>query len=142
VSAGFFTTLHAQLLAGRYFTDADDASKPKVVVTNHAFARKYFPGEDPIGKKIGDSTLSPASMKQIVGVVEDFKDGSLDDEQQPTVYYPYNQDASSGFVMIVRTSQDEHSVLPALAATMTRRQPIFIAQPLIWLEASRRWHCF
>jgi predicted permease len=123
VSAGFFTTLHAQLLAGRYFTDADDASKPKVVVTNHAFAQKYFPGEDPIGKKIGDSTLSPASMKQIVGVVEDFKDGSLDDEQQPTVYYPYNQDASSGFVMIVRTSQDEHSVLPALAATVHQLNP-------------------
>jgi predicted permease len=123
VSAGFFTTLRAKLLAGRYFTDADDASKPKVVVTNHAFARKYFPGEDPIGKKIGDSTLSPSSMKQIVGVVEDFKDGSLDDEQQPTVYNPFNQDASSGFVLIVRTSQDEHTVLPALAATIHQLNP-------------------
>jgi macrolide transport system ATP-binding/permease protein len=110
-------------LAGRYFTDADDASKPKVVVTNHAFARKYFPGEDPIGKKIGDSTLSPSSMKQIVGVVEDFKDGSLDDEQQPAVYYPFNQDASSGFVLIVRTSQDEHTVLPALTATIHQLNP-------------------
>jgi predicted permease len=118
VSAGFFNTLHAKLLAGRYFTDGDDASKPKVVVINRAFARKYFPGEDPLGKQIGDSTLSPASTKQIVGVVEDFKDGSLDDEQWPAVYYPFNQDASSGYVLIVRTSQDERSILPALTAAI------------------------
>src|SRR5271170_1079562 len=104
--------------AGRYFTDGDDASKPKVVVINHAFARKYFPGEDPLGKQIGDSTLSPASTKQIVGVVEDFKDGSLDDEKFPAVYYPFNQDASSGYVLLVRTTQDEHSVLPALTAAI------------------------
>ena len=118
VSEGFFSTLRTKLLSGRYFTDAEDASKPKVVVINHTFARKYFPGEDPVGKRIGDPTLSPSSMKQIVGVVEDFKDGALDDEQQPTAYYPFNQNASSGYVLIVRTSQDEHTVLPALTAAI------------------------
>ena len=95
VSEGFFSTLRTKLLSGRYFTDAEDASKPKVVVINHTFARKYFPGEDPVGKRIGDPTLSPSSMKQIVGVVEDFKDGALDDVQEPTAYYPFNQNASS-----------------------------------------------
>ena len=118
VSAGFFSTLHTKLLAGRYFTDAEDASKPRVVVINHAFARKYFPGEDPVDKQLGDPTLSPSSMKQIVGVVEDFKDGALDDEQWPAVYYPFNQNASSGYVMIVRTSQEEHTILPALTAAI------------------------
>jgi predicted permease len=118
VSAGFFSTLHAKLLAGRYFTDGDDASKPKVVVINHAFARKYFLGENPLGELIGDSTLSPASIKQIVGVVEDFKDESLDDKQWPAVYYPFNQDASSGYVLIVRTSQAERTILPALTAAI------------------------
>ena len=48
MSAGFFRTLHAKLLAGRYFTDAEDASKPNVVVINHTLARKYFPQEDPV----------------------------------------------------------------------------------------------
>ena len=118
VSAGFFSTLHTKLLAGRYFSDAEDASKPRVVVINHAFARKYFPGEDPVDKQLGDPTLSPSSMKQIVGVVEDFKDGALDDEQRPAVYYPFNQNASSGYVMIVRTSQEEHTILPALTAAI------------------------
>ena len=118
VSEGFFSTLRTKLLSGRYFTDAEDASKPKVAVINHTFARKYFPGEDPVGKRIGDPALSPSSMKQIVGVVEDFKDGALDDVQEPTAYYPFNQNASSGYVLIVRTSQDEHTVLPALTAAI------------------------
>ncbi|HEX5235051.1 MAG TPA: ABC transporter permease [Silvibacterium sp.] len=118
VSEGFFSTLRTKLLSGRYFSDAEDASKPKVVVINHTFARKYFPGEDPVGKRIGDPTLSPSSMKQIVGVVEDFKDGALDDVQEPTAYYPFNQNASSGYVLIVRTSQDEHTVLQTLTAAI------------------------
>jgi predicted permease len=118
VTAGFFRTLSTKLLAGRYFSDAEDASRPRVVVINHAFARKYFPGEDPVGKRIGDPTLSPESMKQIIGVVEDFREGALDDEQQPVVYYPFNQNASSGYEVIVRTSQEEHSILPALTAAI------------------------
>ncbi|HEY2466456.1 MAG TPA: ABC transporter permease, partial [Terracidiphilus sp.] len=118
VSADFFTTLHARLLAGRYFTDAEDASKPKVVIINHAFARKYFAGEDPVGKQLGDPTLSPSSIKQIIGVVGDFKDGSLDEEQGATVYYPFNQNASSGFALMVRTAQDDQTLQPALAATV------------------------
>jgi len=118
VSAGFFTTLHARLLAGRYFTDAEDASKPKVVIINHAFARKYFAGEEPVGKRLGDPTLSPPSIKHIIGVVEDFKDGGLDGEQLPAVYYPFNQSAGPVFALMVRTAQDDQTIQPALAATV------------------------
>lgn len=118
VSAGFFRTLHAKLLAGRTFTDAEDASKPNVAVINHTFARRYFPQEDPVGKQIGDPTLSPSSIKQIVGVVEDFKDSALDDEQSPTAYYPFNQNPSPNFSLMVRTSPDERTILPALATTI------------------------
>jgi macrolide transport system ATP-binding/permease protein len=120
VSAGFFNMLHTRLLAGRYFDNADNASKPKVMVINRAFAQKFFIGEDPIGKQIGDPELSASSMKQIVGVVEDFKDASLDDEQEPAAYYPYNQDPRSDFFLIVRTSQDDRSILPTLAAPIHR----------------------
>src|SRR5215472_13363436 len=87
VSSGFFATLHTRLLAGRYFTDAEDASKPSVAVINRAFAREYFPGEDPVGKALGDPTLSPSSLKQIIGVIDDFKDGSLDDDKQMPAEY-------------------------------------------------------
>jgi macrolide transport system ATP-binding/permease protein len=118
VSADFFTTLQTRLVSGRYFGDAEDVSKPKVVVINHTFARKFFPNEVPIGRQIGDPQLTPSSIKQIVGVVEDLKDGSLDEEQWPTVYYPFNQNANSNFSMIVRTSQDERTTLPTLTAAI------------------------
>jgi predicted permease len=54
VSAGYFRTIEARLLSGRYFTETDDATKPGVAIINQTLARQYFPAEDPIGKQIGD----------------------------------------------------------------------------------------
>jgi macrolide transport system ATP-binding/permease protein len=123
VSPAFFSTLHAKLLRGRYFTEADDASKPLVVIINETLAKKYFPGEDPIGKRIGDTELTPKSIKEIVGVVEDVKDGSLDSEIWPAVYYAFNQDTDTYFSLVARTSQDEASLLPALVAAVHEVDP-------------------
>ncbi|HEY6371014.1 MAG TPA: ABC transporter permease, partial [Candidatus Sulfotelmatobacter sp.] len=123
VSSAFFSTIHAKLLRGRYFTETDDASKPLVVIINQTLAKKYFPGEDPIGKRIGNTELAPKSIKEIVGVVEDVKDGSLDSETWPAVYYPLTQDTDSFFSVVVRTSQAEQSVLPALVAAIREIDP-------------------
>jgi macrolide transport system ATP-binding/permease protein len=123
VSPALFSTLHARLLSGRYFTEADDASKPLVVIINQTLARKYFPGEDPIGKRIGDTELTPKSIKEIIGVVEDVKDGALDSEIWPAVYYPFSQDTDSYFFLVARTSQSEASLLPALVAAVHEVDP-------------------
>src|SRR6185503_15970441 len=58
VTPDYFTTLRAKLLRGRVFTDAEDLGKPDVVVINQTLAKKFFPGEDPIGQRFGDTTLS------------------------------------------------------------------------------------
>jgi macrolide transport system ATP-binding/permease protein len=123
VSSAFFKTLKAKLARGRYFTEADDASKPLVVIINQTLAAKYFPGEDPIGKRIGDTELTPKSIKEIVGVVEDVKDGSLDSEIWPAVYYPFNQSPDTYYSLVVRTSQNEESLLPTLAAAVHEIDP-------------------
>jgi predicted permease len=123
VSPEFFSTLRAKLLRGRYFTDADDASKPLVVIVNQTLAKKYFPGEDPIGKKIGDTKLSPKSIKEIIGVVEDVHDGALDSEMWPAVYYPFNQDTDTFFSLVARTSQAEGTLLPTLVAAVHEIDP-------------------
>jgi macrolide transport system ATP-binding/permease protein len=123
VTSAFFPTLRAKLLRGRYFSDAEDASKPLVVIINETLANKYFPGEDPIGKRIGDIELTPKSIKEIIGVVEDVKDGSLDSETWPAVYYPFNQNPDTYFSLIVRTSQDEKSLLPTLVAAIHEIDP-------------------
>ena len=123
VSSEYFTTLQATLLRGRYFTDAEDASKPRVAIINQAFARQYFPGEDPIGKKIADTDLSQKSITEIVGIVDDIKDGPLDSEIWPAVYYPFNQSPETYFSVVARTSQAEQSVLPAMVAAVHRIDP-------------------
>jgi len=123
VSSAYLTTLHARLLRGRYFTDAEDASKPDVVIINEALAKKYFPGQDPIGQKIGDTQLTPKSIRQIVGVVDDVREGSLDSEIWPAEYQPFNQHPDTYLGIVVRTSQSEASILPALMATIHKIDP-------------------
>jgi predicted permease len=115
VSAGLFQTLQVKLKSGRFFTDADTAGKPKVIVINQAFAQRYFPGEDPIGKKVANTDLKPDSIREIVGVVENFKDAGLDQEQWPSEYEPFDQSPDSYFYVVLRTSQGAGSILPALA---------------------------
>jgi ABC-type antimicrobial peptide transport system permease subunit len=111
------------LLRGRYFNDAEDLSKPLVAIVNQALAKKYFPGEDAVGKRFGDTSLSPKSIKQIIGVVEDIRDGSLDSEIWPTVYYPYNQGPDQFFSLVARTWQKPDSVLAALSRAIHQVHP-------------------
>jgi predicted permease len=123
VSAGFFKTIQARLIRGRFLTDRDDATRPRVTVINKAFADKFFPGEDPIGKKYGNGDLAPDSIKEIVGIVDNIRESALDEEIWPAEYKAHNQDADSFFALIVRTSGDERSILPAVAAAVHQVDP-------------------
>ena len=122
-SSDYFHTLKARLVRGRYFTDAEDTSKPRVVIINEALARQYFPGEDPIGQKLGDTDLAPKSLKEIVGIIADVKDGSLDSEIWPAVYYPFNQSPDTYFSVLARTNQGEAQVLTAMRAAVQQIDP-------------------
>ncbi len=123
VSSEFLRTLQARLLRGRYFTDSEDASKPNVVIINQALAKQFFPGEDPIGKQIGDTKLSPKSLTQIIGVVDDIKEGSLEEDTWPAVYYPFNQSPDDFVTVFVRSDQAAESLLPAMIARIHQIDP-------------------
>jgi macrolide transport system ATP-binding/permease protein len=123
VSSDYFKTLQAKLIRGRFFTDEEDASKPKVTLINQALAKKYFPGEDPIGRKYGDTALTPTSIREIVGVVDDVKEGSLDSEIWAAEYTPFNQNTDTYVGLVVRTSQDEKAILPTLGAAIRQIDP-------------------
>jgi predicted permease len=118
VTPGYFTTLGATLVSGRDFTEDDDASKPRVALINRAFARRYFPGQDPVGQQFGDVNLSPGSIKTIVGVVGDVREASLDDEIWPAAYYAFKQDPPRIFAVVARTIVPPAAVLPALVASI------------------------
>jgi predicted permease len=117
VTAGYMATLKTTLKSGRYFTDDEDASKPRVVMINEAMAKKYFPGEDAVGKQIA-LDYDPKNHMLIVGTIDDIQEGQLDAAPRGAMYLPFNQDSDSGFVVLARTAQDEQSLLPAIESTL------------------------
>jgi predicted permease len=122
VSAGYFKTLQARLWRGRYFEESENASKPLVVIINRTLASKYFRGEDPIGKQIYYD-WEPKSLRQIVGVVDDIKEGPLEDHIWPALYVPSNQKPVAWPAILVRTSRPEASLFPKIAAAIHSIDP-------------------
>jgi predicted permease len=123
VSPAYLSTLKATLIRGRMLAETDDESRPQVIVINEALAQKYFPGEDPLGKMIGDGGLTPKSMRQVVGVIGNVREGALDDEMWPAEYFSIYHGPDTNFAVAVRTLQDEKSVLPVLTTTLHKIDP-------------------
>jgi macrolide transport system ATP-binding/permease protein len=123
VSPGYFRTLRARMLSGRSYSEDEDNSKPPAVIINKTLARQFFPGEDPIGKKIGDNDLSPKSLREIVGVVDDIREGQLDSDIRPAIYYPMYQGPDDSFTLVVRTSLPAEQMLPTLSAVIHKVDP-------------------
>jgi predicted permease len=125
VSPGFLKTMGIPLLAGRDFEWSDaQPDMPSAVIVNESFARRYFPGESPLGKRFfridGGATLVP---QDIVGVAKDAKYTSIREVAPPTVYDPYRpQDAA---VVQVRTRLDLSSLVAMLREELPRAGPAF-----------------
>lgn len=117
IGPGYFRTLGAKLLDGREFTVKDGEKAPQVALINQAFARKYFPNENPIGKRINPAITGdegPVPMREIVGVVADIRSRNLSETVSPEVYLHFPQcPAFWSFALVVRTTQ-EPQVLTSL----------------------------
>jgi macrolide transport system ATP-binding/permease protein len=118
VSPDYLATLKAKLVRGRMLTDQDDASHPQVIVINEALAKKYFPGEDPIGKRIGRGDLAADTMRQIVGVIADVREGGLDEDVWPSEYEAIYRTSDTFFGLVVRTAGDDKAILPSVVSTL------------------------
>jgi ABC-type antimicrobial peptide transport system permease subunit len=114
-------------------------------------AKKYFPGEDPIGQRFGDTDMKPESIKEIVGIVDDIREGTLDSEIWPAYYYSLNQEPEVGFAVVVRSAGAEQSVMPSVAGAIrgidarlnisdqiTMKQRVDQA-PSVYLRRSSTW---
>ena len=123
VTPGYFATLKARLVRGRLFTDDDDVSKSQKIVINEMLAQKYFPGEDPIGKKIANGDLDPKSFREIIGVVSNVREGGLDDELWPAEYQAMYYGPDSFISIVVRTAGDEKAILPVLVKSLHDMDP-------------------
>ncbi len=134
VSPGFFATVGFTFASGRDFTPADGTTAPRVAVVNEAFARWFFDGQDPIGRRFGWGREKGDEI-QIVGLVKDVKVNNLRDETPRMVYIPLaQQDRVQGYSFYVRTAMPEEAVIPAIRQAMARVDPLIPVYNLRTME--------
>ena len=136
VSPDYFKALEIPIKRGRGFTNADSENSERVIVINQSMAERYWPNQDPVGKRlaIGESSKEN-SWRTIVGIVGDVRHASLSETPVPTAFISYRQDFESwprmGFA--IKTKGDPASLsslvrkeLAALAPT----QPVYAVEPM------------
>jgi putative ABC transport system permease protein len=136
-SPSYFQTMGITLLKGRDFNDADAEGAPPVAIVDESFARRFYPHEDPLGKRIkrgGPQSTRP--WKTIVGVVRSVRNQRLDATSLPQAYFPVLQEAGEMYNLsfAVRSSGVEPLALaPSVRAAVLavdRNQPVFDVKPL------------
>ncbi len=133
VGPGHFRTIGVGLLAGREFTAADHAGRPKVAIVNETFARKFGLGANPVGKRMaqGGSDTVPLDI-EIVGLVRDAKYSDVTREIPPVFFTPHRQQRRVGEMnFYVRTDGEPGAMLRAIPAVVQRLDPLL---PVVGLK--------
>jgi len=132
VDVGYFHTMGIPIIKGRDFNQHDQHKSPPVIIVSEKFARRYFPGEDAIGKRIhpGISSIEgeDSTMREIVGVVGDVKHRGLNLEPRETYYVPQTQIPFTQMAGVVKTTGDPKSLVAAVTkevAVMDKDLPLF-----------------
>jgi putative ABC transport system permease protein len=112
-SPGYFQAMSTRLLQGRDFTEQDDEKSTRVAIINETFARRFFPGEDPIGKRFSLGR-SEGTKIQVIGVVQDGKYAGLNEDPKPFVSRPLWQSDVGSTSVIVRTEDDSQRMIAAI----------------------------
>jgi putative ABC transport system permease protein len=116
VSPGYFQAMRIPIRQGRDFTIADDDSAPRTVIINETFARQYFPGEDALGKRIRlglQTTEAEVPWREIVGVIGDIKQQTLNEAPGPALYIPHAHGLITTPHIVVRAASGA-GVVPAM----------------------------
>ncbi len=122
VLPNYFRTMGIPLLRGRDFTERDTAEAPRPFVINQALAQKYWQNEDPIGKRIAVH-MGDAVLGEIVGIVADIKDQTLDGQILPTVFYPHSHLTYSGMTLVVRATGDVSGLARSVTGVVRSLDP-------------------
>ena len=115
------------LRTGRPFAETDSTDAPKVMVINENMARRYWPNEDPIGKRVTMRDWGPPLTGEIVGIAGDVKADGLDSETRPMIYWAYPQFPVIFNNIVVRTEGDPLKLVAAIKSQIWSVDP---AQPI------------
>ena len=115
VSAGYFETMEMRLVRGRVFDRTDSATSPKVTVINESLAKRLWPGEDAIGKRLKQGwPENPNPWREVVGIVADVKFNGVTADTPMQSYLPLAQEPARGVAIVARTQGDPAALGPAL----------------------------
>jgi putative ABC transport system permease protein len=117
VTYDYFKTMRSSIVRGRDFNPRDDRNAPKVIIISESFARQFFPGEDPIGKRVtpnGSPEPGDPPVRQIVGVVQDVHLISLRDAPKPQIYIAHEQFGIQTVMLFVRAKNDPRLLTASL----------------------------
>jgi putative ABC transport system permease protein len=123
VSPDYFKTIGIPILKGRPFTDHDDATAPGVVIVSDTMARKYWPNEDPIGKRLVIGVDRNKAPREVVGIVGDVKQSGLSEPMRPAMYTPFPQAPWPFLAAVVRAQANPLAVGGALRAAVAHLDP-------------------
>jgi putative ABC transport system permease protein len=121
VTPDYFRTMGVAIRRGRAFTDRDDRNGPPVAIITESFAKQYFPGEDPVGKRIvPNGSVDPGKppVREIVGVIADMHLISLRLPSKPQIYIPHQQFGIGSMSIFVQTQLDPQSFTNTLRRTV------------------------
>jgi predicted permease len=129
ISANYMRAIGAPLLSGRWFDSRDKRGSQPVILINQAMARKYWPGEDAVGKRIGvsDASRKDVDWLQIAGVIGDVKTYPNSAEAEPAYYYPVTQEPYPEISLAIRTDRDPLGLVEAVrreVLALDREMPI------------------
>jgi putative ABC transport system permease protein len=130
ISPEYFSTMRIPLVTGREFNPQDIRGKQNVAIVNSTLARRYFPNEDPLGKRItlDDQDLAADSWATIVGVVGDTKPTSLDGDSVAELYMPYAQQPEPSLSLLVRSTVNSTGISAAIrneVLALDKDQPVY-----------------
>ena len=125
ISPDYHRVMGVPLLAGRTFTDADEPGAPLVVVINEALAKRYFPGEDPIGKRVAFDRYpdSTSSWRTIVGVVGDERQDGVETPSTPEFFAPAAQDQPGSQILVLRSTVAPTSLVASVREAIRAVNP-------------------
>ena len=122
VSPDYFSTMGIRIVRGRGFTERDDERAPTVAVINETMAAKYWPGEDPIGKRV-QLSYNNTPPREIVGIAADVKQISLTDVVPSQMYAPFVQAPWPFLTAVIRTTAAPEAAAGSLRQLLARLDP-------------------
>jgi putative ABC transport system permease protein len=134
ITEGYAVSMGMRLVSGRWITDTDDENASLVVVVNEGLARRFFPNEDPLGKRLTFGDPNEPQWREIVGVAVEARYFGIRDDSRDALYIPYDQAPSSTFFMTLRSTRDPGALAAEVRTVSAAADPLLAVAQITPME--------